>query len=156
MSLLLVRHAHAGERGDWRGHDSLRPLTARGRHQAADLAGILVEIGAERVLSSPYRRCIETVAPTAAALGLTVEVDVRLAEGPHDDALELVRALWGEPVVLCSHGDVIPGVLGALQREDRLSLGADPRCAKGSTWILERDPADRGRYASATYLPAPR
>jgi hypothetical protein len=53
------------------------------------------------------------------------------------------------PVALCTHGDVVPDVLVSLADEDRLDLGAAPRQAKGSTWVLE---ARHGRFVRATYL----
>lgn len=89
--------------------DRLRPLDRRGRLQAAALVELLRPLGVSRVVSSPYVRCIETVQPLAAALGLRLEPDHRLAEGAGSAALELVR----EPgVVCCTHGDVVKAVLG--------------------------------------------
>ena len=160
MTISLVRHAQAGSRKSADGDDRARRLTHEGRHQAADIVGSLVEFGAVRVLSSPYRRCIETVAPLAAALGLFVEIDDRLAEGPSGGAVDLVRAIARSTpdvdVVLCSHGDIIPGVLDVVIREDGVDLGADPRCQKGSVWMLEPNPRLPGRFAVARYVPPPR
>ena len=61
--------------------------------------------------SSPYLRCIETVEPLAAALGLTVELDARLAEGAgRTAALTLVAELDGG--LACTHGDIAEELLG--------------------------------------------
>ena len=38
MRVLLVRHARAGDRGEWVGDDAHRPLDAKGRKQAKRLA----------------------------------------------------------------------------------------------------------------------
>ncbi|HYA67519.1 MAG TPA: histidine phosphatase family protein, partial [Acidimicrobiales bacterium] len=73
MRLILVRHGRAGRRDDWHGPDKLRPLEARGRRQAERLVGVLAPLGPVRIVSSPYRRCLETVGPVAAHLGLEVE-----------------------------------------------------------------------------------
>ena len=156
MTIYLVRHADAGSRSRWTADDQLRPLTQAGRYQAADIAGLLHGVGIEAVRSSPYRRCIESVAPLAAATGLVTKVDLRLAEGPSAGALRLVRTLVREDAqaVLCSHGDVIPEVLAALQHEDGLDLGAAPRCQKGSVWVLDID--DTGTFVKAAYIAAPK
>ena len=109
MTSVLVRHASAGKPDDWAGDDRLRPLDARGRRQAAELVGLLRVFDVRRVVSSTYARCVETVEPLAAALGLAVDRDDRLAEGTGRAALELLRE---DGVVCCTHGDVVGDVLG--------------------------------------------
>jgi 8-oxo-dGTP diphosphatase len=138
VTVLLVRHAVAKARHSWDEDDDLRPLTSRGRAQALALADVLAAYTFKQVLSSPSVRCVETVS----SLGLPVEVEEALAEGNGRKAARFVRGLLESDadVVLCSHGDVIPEVLNAL------GFSA-PRCAKGSTWVLD------GRHA--TYLPPP-
>ena len=107
MSLILLRHASAGKREAWSGDDRLRPLDKRGRAQAEALADLLRARDVQRVVSSPYLRCTETVAP----LGLEIVLDERLAEGaPLEAALTLLREL--DDAVACTHGDVIDAVLG--------------------------------------------
>jgi broad specificity phosphatase PhoE len=110
VSVLLLRHARAGERAAWTGDDTLRPLDERGLRQALALRN-LSQRAIGRIVSSPYRRCVETVEPLADALGLPVELDDRLAEGaPPKLALELLAELDGG--LACTHGDVIEAVLG--------------------------------------------
>jgi broad specificity phosphatase PhoE len=77
VSVILLRHASAGDRGAWVGNDLLRPLDERGRAQAVALRDQLRAHGVQRVYSSPYVRCMQTVAP----LGLEIVPDDRLAEG---------------------------------------------------------------------------
>ena len=88
MTSVLLRHAAAGDREHWDGDDFHRPLDARGRRQSAELVGLLRPFGARRVVSSPYVRCVQTVEPLAAALGLPLELDERLAEGAGRAALD--------------------------------------------------------------------
>ena len=108
MSVLL-RHASAGDRDHWAGDDEHRPLDEKGRRQAEKIAEALAAEDVRRVVSSPYVRCVQTVEPLAAALGLEVELDDRLAEGGDGSA----RALLDEGgVVACTHGDVIFELLG--------------------------------------------
>jgi phosphohistidine phosphatase SixA len=156
VTLYLVRHAQAGSRATWDGEDDqLRPLTGEGRHQTADLVGLLADMQISRVITSPYKRCIETAAPIAARLGVPVEVHQALAEGPCDDALALARDVISEDALFCSHGDIIPGMLDAFARDDQVDLGNNPRCQKGSVWVCE-PAADLKRFAAATYLSPPR
>jgi phosphohistidine phosphatase SixA len=106
---VLVRHASAGSRSDWNEDDKLRPLDPRGHEQADALVELLRPFDVHRVVSSPYVRCVQTVEPVAAALGVEVELDDRLAEGAGSAALELLRE---DGVVACTHGDVVEDVLG--------------------------------------------
>lgn len=70
-TLYLARHAES----DWnaenrfQGHTD-RPLTERGRAQAAALAESLSEIALQAVYSSPLRRALETAAAVATRKGL--------------------------------------------------------------------------------------
>ena len=77
----LVRHAKAGSRERWTAPDRDRPLTDAGKDPGHRAGRALLGPARSRVLSSPYLRCVETVAPLAEALGLSVEEDDRLAEG---------------------------------------------------------------------------
>ena len=124
MIILMVRHARAGKRVDLNGDDRLRPLDERGRLQADRLVEQLSNREFERIISSPYVRCVETVEPLAEARGLTVEEDGALAEGSGvAAALAALRAI-GEPVVASVHGDLLAELVG----------GKSP---KGSTAVLE-------------------
>ena len=109
MTSVLLRHASAGHRLDWEHDDHLRPLDARGRRQSADLVALLLPLGLRRILSSPYVRCVQTVEPLAAALGLAVELDERLKEGEGAAAAELLRE---DGVVCCTHGDIVEALVG--------------------------------------------
>ncbi|MBU6217164.1 MAG: histidine phosphatase family protein, partial [Acidobacteria bacterium] len=81
MTMFLVRHASAGVRDDRDPHDHDRPLDPTGHLQADKLADWLRHETVTAVVSSPYRRCVQTVEPLAKQLGLEVVVDDRLAEG---------------------------------------------------------------------------
>ena len=111
--LRLVRHGSAGDSAAWIGDDRERPLDDRGRAQADGLVGLLASNSIERVLTSPYRRCVESVEPLARARGLPIEYRHELGDdATAEDALALIRALEGEAAVLCAHGDLIQALLG--------------------------------------------
>ena len=150
MAVLLVRHAVALARRKWHGPDEERPLTPRGALQGERLPEALAGYEIDRIFTSPSVRCVDTVAPLAKVRRLDVEPTRDLAEGSTHLALALVRAHATIPACMCSHGDVIPWVLSELRQRDGLDLGDDPKCAKGSTWVLE---FDGGRCTSAAYVP---
>lgn len=145
-TILLVRHASAGERHEWEGDDRLRPLDERGRRQADGLVAQLSSYPVERVLSSPYLRCVQSVEPVARARGLVVEETDRLAEERAAEAVALISELDGV-AVLSTHGDVVPVVL------DAMLAGEDhPTSEKGSTWVID---AGASGLTVGTYLPPP-
>jgi phosphohistidine phosphatase SixA len=109
VTSVLLRHASAGHRHDFEHDDHLRPLDARGRRQSADLVELLRPFGLRRIVSSPYVRCVQTVEPLAAALGLQVEQDERLEEGADAASAALLRE---DGVVCCTHGDIVEALLG--------------------------------------------
>jgi broad specificity phosphatase PhoE len=145
----LVRHAHAGNKADWNGHDLARPLSERGHRQAAGLVARLLDYPVGRILSSPADRCRQTVEPLASQRGVVVEATGLLGV---DAAADGVLELLGDPhlrhAVLCTHGELIGQVFGRLVKEG-LDLPHDPRWPKGSTWVLG---GANGRVAAARYL----
>lgn len=149
--VLVVRHAHAGDRHAWDGDDGARPLSDRGHDQARRIAEHLAPWHVTRVVSSPLVRCIQTVEPLAAATGVDVEVDDRLAEGARPDDVAALLGACTPGTVLCSHGDVIGDLVGDLAR--RGVVGEDARWEKGSTWVLRVD--DAGQAVDADHLPPP-
>ena len=148
--MLLIRHAHAGSRQDWTGDERLRPLTPKGLRQALGLVAVLRPFEPERVIASPFLRCVQTVQMLAYEHGLKVETADELLEGSGLVAQTFVRSFIGQTVALCTHGDVILDVLVSLADEERVELGPAPRQAKGSTWVLE-DAA--GVFLRASYVP---
>ena len=131
MLVLLVRHAHALARSGWRGDDRDRDLSARGRGQSAALVPILREFKPERILSSPYSRCVDTVVPLATAMGIDVEPDDALAEGAGYDAVRLVRSVGDRVSVLCSHGRCDPGHPRRPGERRPVGPGPEPSRRKG-------------------------
>lgn len=72
--VFLVRHCEST------GQEASAPLTAVGQTQAVHLADHLETLGVDLLVSSPYTRAQQSVAPLAQRLGLAVEIDTRLAE----------------------------------------------------------------------------
>jgi broad specificity phosphatase PhoE len=82
VQLLLVRHALPLRSEPGQGSDP--ELTEQGVEQARRLPDALARFPISRVVSSPQRRAIQTAQPVADALGLSIEIDDRLAEYDRD------------------------------------------------------------------------
>jgi 8-oxo-(d)GTP phosphatase len=115
--VIFVRHASAGDREKWVGNDRLRPLDEKGRRQSEELVAKLEPYAVERVLSSPFERCVQTVEPLAAARGLDVETTEVLGDGAGPDGVRrLLGELAGSPVVLCGHAGEIEELFGKTKK----------------------------------------
>jgi phosphohistidine phosphatase SixA len=154
MSIFVVRHAHAGNRAAWHAEDRLRPLTEKGLRQAVGIAERLMPYHPRRLLASPHVRCVQTLEPLAAALGVAIEETADLAEGNAKRAVDLLRALIDEPsdsVALSTHGDIVAAILATLANEYGIDLGPAPLCEKGSIWHIR---LEAGRPTGAAYIPS--
>ncbi len=135
--IYLIRHASAGARYGFGRDDFERPLDAYGVLQAEQIKEALHSQPIQKVLSSRAVRCQQSVAPLARHLNLEVEIEPDLFEGAHTAATSLIKKILTAScdVVACSHGDVIPEVLGDLINEG-LQIRGGRSCAEGSIWAL--------------------
>jgi 8-oxo-dGTP diphosphatase len=149
-TLYLVRHAKAADRFEFSGRDRDRPLTDKGRDQAAWLAGALADQDLAVVAASPWLRCQQTADAVAEAAGLEVAVDPRLGYDQPDvagwvaDTLAAAVDGGGRVAVAVGHGDLLPDFLHGAGL-----LHGLPGFRTGSAFKVE---LDRGRLAEATYL----
>jgi len=100
--LLFVRHAHS----PWvPNREAERPLSAAGHAAAEAVADQLAERSLDAVVSSPYRRAVQTVEPLAERRGLDVRTDPgfrerALTDGPVETVGETfesaTRAVWDD------------------------------------------------------------
>jgi 8-oxo-dGTP diphosphatase len=151
MTVYLVRHAAAGTRNDADPSDHDRILDPTGHQQADVLADWLQHEPITALVSSPFRRCTQTLEPLGKLLGLDVVTDERIAEGaPIESAWSLVEQVAEQTVVLCSHGDVIPDLIRRLQLRG-MQIPGKSGCAKGSAWVLQH--WDGELFATGLYTP---
>jgi len=138
---LIVRHADALGRSSWRKDDLERPLSSKGKRQAAEIAVKLAGSGVKQILSSPAERCLATVAPLAKTVGVETERTDFLVEG--SDGAAALRRLVSQAsklpaeatLVACSHGDVITAALHELVRSGVIEKGP-PTVQKGGALDL--------------------
>ena len=108
--------------------------------------------GVNRLITSPYVRCFETLLPLSEKLGVPIEPHQALAEeASYSEVVKLVDEVRGDRVVLCSHGNIIPAALQHLERTGTQMV--DPfDCKKGSTWVAT---TPEGEQTQARYVPPP-
>ena len=155
---VLVRHCHAGDKQQWRGEDSLRPISGRGQQQAEGLAVMLTGTAPSRLVSSPYLRCRQSLAPLAERIPLPVEASDLL--GPDTDLAELDRWLERpdlDHAVLCTHGETLTTLFdrwGATRRFVKTGDGYRRNSTqKGAAWIVTPDSdGTRARYLRPLHI----
>jgi 8-oxo-dGTP diphosphatase len=153
----VLRHAVALSRSSWPGEDELRPLSRRGDRQALALAREFAPEPVARVLASPARRCVGTVAGIAQETGRLVEIAPFLAEGSDGPAaLKHLVEITGAAehpgiVVACTHGDVLTGVVDELVGSAAFE-GPPTPIPKGGAVRLD---VAAGTVVGVTLLPAP-
>jgi 2,3-bisphosphoglycerate-dependent phosphoglycerate mutase len=99
LPVLLIRHCQTT------GQSLDSPLTERGREQAQSLTHTLQQrFAIDRIVSSPYLRARDTIAPFALQKGIELEIDERLRERrltdgymePADEWLAAVEASFAD------------------------------------------------------------
>lgn len=121
-AVLVIRHATARPRDAWARADADRPLVASGRRQAMALAALLRCWQPQYLLSSPWRRCLETMDPYTAASGVRLRTKSGLSEAgfkrsPGKAAGHLRGLLQSDRGgALCTHRPVLAGVMETLRQ----------------------------------------
>ena len=102
VELVLLRHGIAVERVSGRDHPD-RALTDLGRSRCKAVMDALVQrgLGVDELISSPYRRAVET-AQIALEAGLAPKLRIEQCLQPGGDLLALIEALDGR-VCLVGH-----------------------------------------------------
>ncbi len=135
MRHLIVRHAHAGTRGGTDGDDLLRPLSEKGEAQAASIAKLLADRKIKQIWTSRATRCVDTVVPLGLLVDREVQETEQLLEGTDPrDTLSWLTSLT-RPVVGCSHGDVIGGLVQLLA-EKGVPIEGPLTWPKASIWDI--------------------
>ncbi|RII43363.1 NUDIX hydrolase [Galactobacter valiniphilus] len=153
VPLVLARHAKAKPRAGWTREEGERPLATSGKRQASALAAMLMAWRPERVVSSPWLRCLQTVRPYAALRELQIRTAPALTEHaaarqPAKAAKVLEKQLGkAKATLVCTHRPVLPVLLSVLR--SRSTAGAavalptrDPYLRPGAVIVVQR-PLDR-------------
>ena len=117
---VVLRHAKATPRSDWKRGEHTRPLLPLGELQAKALTPLLSAFGVRNLVTSPWARCVTTVLPYARKKQIKVIERDQLTEfanakGPLNTARVVKRELnQDKATVLCSHRPALPTILDVI------------------------------------------
>ena len=123
FAIIALRHGKAIPPSAWDGPDSSRPLMHRGLDQAEGIAPAIAAFGPVKVISSSAARCLATVKPLIRMTGVPLKSTKAISQDAFEEdeakVRPLIHRLVGkhETVVLCSHGPVLPEIVGAVVKE---------------------------------------
>ncbi len=151
MRLYVLRHAEAADRAPT---DAARELTALGIEQAQTVGAFCKRHGVKPnlILTSPFRRAVQTATLAAAALGLTPQTAGFLASGmdPENALMELGAYKQFASVMIVGHqpdlGMLVTALLG-LPDAESLPVG------KASLTCLEVAQLAPGAASLQFFLP---
>ncbi|GAA2172412.1 NUDIX hydrolase [Arthrobacter parietis] len=157
--LIIVRHAKAKPRSSWTRAEGERPLAASGRRQAQAVSRLLEAWSPERIVSSPWDRCVQTIMPyvkrSDAKLKLVDAITERDAARKPGRASNTVEKLFDRrvPVAVCSHRPVLPLLFDVLRGHMPSQLGellpaSDPYLAPGEAIICQVNCRKAGKVVS--------
>jgi 8-oxo-dGTP diphosphatase len=127
-ALVLLRHAMATPRTDWKGQEAKRPLLPEGRQQAKRLVSLLGAFGPKRLVTSPWKRCEQTIEPYAKA-GKTkiiersqlTELSSQLSPRKTKQAVESLFD-QSKSALLCSHRPALPTITQTLAANAKAAI----------------------------------
>lgn len=161
--VIVVRHAKAMPRSSWQRAEGDRPLAATGKRQALAVTRLLAAWSPQRVVTSPWLRCMSTVVPYATKNGIKVKERKVLTEAAHKRnpakaAAEVAKLFEKDhSTVLCTHRPVLPTVLSVLaqhlapQLADHLPT-SDPYLTPGQMIVLHVPRTNPGRAISCEVI----
>ncbi len=145
---MLIRHAKAKPRSSWTKAEGDRPLAATGQRQAVAVQRLLQAWKPQRIVTSPWVRCVATIAPYAKSSGAKVKLVEALTEHNHERSPKktaaAVESLFDKQVAIavCTHRPALPTVLKQLASHMSGSLraslpDADPYLSPGEVIVCQ-------------------
>ncbi len=125
-TVAVLRHAKATKRSRWEHGEMTRPLSRRGSSQVLRLIPALSALGINQIITSPWRRCVATVAPYATLSGTPLKMEPAFTEDAYREnpaaMRKAVRRLLldapadqpPDSLAICVHRPTIPGIIGEL------------------------------------------
>jgi 8-oxo-dGTP pyrophosphatase MutT (NUDIX family)/phosphohistidine phosphatase SixA len=135
FSVTVLRHAKTVPGETWDGPDATRPLLRRGADQARSVAQGLAAYRPKRIYTSTAARCVATIAPVARITAVRVKQTETLSQDLHElgqaDVQHFTqkRLARQESVILCTHGPVLPDLVGEIAHLTRTPITSAVRHA---------------------------
>jgi 8-oxo-dGTP pyrophosphatase MutT (NUDIX family)/phosphohistidine phosphatase SixA len=115
--IIVLRHGKAVPPVSWDGPDATRPLLHRGLELSRNVAPAIAAFAPTKLISSTATRCLATIEPVASLTGIPVKETDDISQDAYEEGTARVRHVVHKrlrkavPVVLCSHGPVIPEII---------------------------------------------
>lgn len=119
-ALIVLRHAKATPRSDWKGEEAKRPLLPEGVVHSKALVPILSAYGPKVLITSPWKRCHDTISPYAKQSKKKLVERGQLTERSNKrrpvSTKKVVEYLLGasKSGLICTHRPALPSVLEPL------------------------------------------
>jgi 8-oxo-dGTP diphosphatase len=131
--VVILRHGKARSRATWKDGEASRPLLSGGNAQAEALPKMLKAFGAKTVFSSPWTRCLSTIAPYAQSTKVKVKTSPEFTETANEKKPAETKFLFNnlinlnKSIVICTHRPVLPTMIEVLEArsEKRLQTKLD-------------------------------
>lgn len=158
-AFVVVRHAKAKPRSNWTREEGKRPLAATGQRQALSVAKLLDSWRPSKIASSPWTRCVQTIAPYVKQQHSTVKMLASITEhgaNRHPDkARRTIAKLLDRrrAQAVCTHRPVLPLVLAELRLRMDAALAtflpeADPYLRPGAVIVLHQTASGKRKLVS--------
>ena len=158
--VIIARHAKAKPRSHWAAAEEDRPLAGTGKRQALASSGLYAAWAPNRLLSSPWLRCLQTVPPYSVEHGVAVKEKKSLSEaGAQRHPARTTRTVASlfekdAPSLLCTHRPVLPIVMEVLGEHlwegspADILPAADPYLEPGDALVLQVTEGENPRIVS--------
>lgn len=140
-TVLVVRHAEKAPSGGKDPH-----LSAAGKVRAKDLVHAAGAAGVTAIYATHFQRTQETVAPLAAALGLTPVV--KNADQTEEMVEEIKLTRRGQTVLVCGHSDTVPDIVKRLSGQ---VVDAIPDTRFDGLYVVTLNQDETGRVTRVRY-----
>lgn len=128
--VVILRHGKARSRTTWKDGEASRPLLSDGNAQAEALPRMLKAFGAKTVFSSPWTRCLSTIAPYAQSTKVKVKTSPEFTEAANEKKPDETKFLFNnlinlnKSIVICTHRPVFPTLVEVLEQRSEKRLQA--------------------------------
>lgn len=161
-SLIVLRHAKATPRSDWNKGEATRPLVSEGERQAKRLVPLIGAYGPKRLISSPWKRCADTVVPYAKKCNKKLIFRSQITEFKSrknpKQARQIVEDIFRDTknALICTHRPALPEVLRAVSshagKESRGSIEAAAALKPSDFLVVRLTLGDKPRVVAFEWV----
>ncbi len=135
-ALIVLRHAPATPRLGWSGYDGERTLTEEGKKVAQRLVPLLSAFGPKRLVTSSWKRCVDTIKPFAKKKKLKIIERFQLSERKNSNRPKATENVAMDEIfeaknsLICSHRPALPSILDELAKRAAAPLAQEIQKAR--------------------------